>query len=39
MPIDDWKGITLSAVKEKSKSLGSGGSMKATLKLKRIDGS
>ena len=40
MPTRDWKTFvtTLSAPYEKSKSLGSGGSMVARLKLKEIDG-
>ena len=41
MPARDWKSIlfmTLSAPYEKSKHLGSGGSMVARLKLKGIDG-
>lgn len=39
MPTQDWWGINLlSALYDKSKSLGSGGSMVARLKLKGIDG-
>ena len=40
MPTQYWRGFqtTLSALLEKSKSLGSGGSMVARLKLKEIDG-
>ena len=41
MPTRDWQSfirMTLSAPYEKSKSLGSGGSMVARLKLKGIDG-
>ena len=41
MPTRDWRFVTcmtLSAPYEKSKSLGSGGSMLARLKLKGIDG-
>lgn len=39
MPTRDWDGFhTISVPYEKSKSLGSGGSMVARLKLKEIDG-
>ena len=39
MPTRDWDGAcTVSVPYEKSKSLGSGGSMVARLKLKGIDG-
>ena len=40
MPTENWgqSFITLSALKEKSKFLGPGGSMVARLKLKGIDG-
>ena len=40
MPTQDWQTLlpTLSALYDKSKSLGSGGSMVARLKLKGIDG-
>ena len=39
MPTRDWDGVrAVSVPYEKSKSLGSGGSMVARLKLKEIDG-
>ena len=39
MPTRDWSGLnTISVPYEKSKFLGSGGSMVARLKLKEIDG-
>jgi hypothetical protein len=39
MPTRDWLGVCAESVPyEKSKSLGSGGSMVARLKLKEIDG-